>query len=134
MLQPIIIMFKRIAGIIRRINIDTLNLPCKVLLKRLQGKEVVTLDKHVCPPSQSPLTKGGLRGVSPFTVLNQYPRLQPRLILLANPCEFKFCYGFPISHVMSISQHHILPLAHQMPNAYLPTHKLHTYSWSDFPV
>src|SRR3990172_1985859 len=84
MLQTIVIMLKGISSIIRRINIDTLDLPCKILLKGLQCKEVVTVNKHVI---SIPITEGL------FSILNQYPRLQPRLILLAYPSKFKFGGG-----------------------------------------
>jgi hypothetical protein len=110
MLKPVVIMLKRITGIIRRVNASALNLSCKVLLKGFQGKEIITIDKHVthplAPPKRgllySPLERGvggvfipllrGVRGVSIrlFGVFNQNTRFQLRLVFLAYPCEFKF--------------------------------------------
>src|SRR3989304_5727952 len=89
MLQPVIIVFKGIACIIRRVYAGALYLPCKVLLKRFQGKEIVAIDKHI-------LTI--LIPIRLFRVFNQYARLQLRLIFLAYPCEFKFLF-FGLHHL-----------------------------------
>src|SRR3990172_575410 len=85
MFKSVIIMFKGIACIIRRVYAGALYLPCKILLKRFQGKEVIAVDKHI------PLLRGA-RGVSIrlFRVFNQYARLQLRLVVLAYPSKFEF--------------------------------------------
>ena len=58
-----------------------LNLSCKILLKGFQDKEIIAVDKHV---TRILITE------RLFSVFNQYARLQPRLVILAYPGEFKF--------------------------------------------
>src|SRR4030042_3316485 len=82
-------MLKGIAGIIWRVYASALYLACKILLKSLQRKEVIAIDKHVAT---------ALVTERPLLVFNQYARLQPRLILLAYPRKFELL-GF--SHSLS---------------------------------
>src|SRR3990172_11510019 len=81
MLQPVVIMLKRIACIIRRVYRGTLYCPRKFLFKGFQCKEVVAEDKHVFTV---------LRAIRLFRVFNQYARFQLRLVILAYPSKFEF--------------------------------------------
>src|SRR3989304_6237307 len=81
MFQPVVVMLKRIACIIRRVYAGALYLSCKVLLKRFQGKQVVAINKHILAI---------LIPIKLFRVFDQYARLQFRLVILAYPCEFEF--------------------------------------------
>ncbi len=63
MLQPVIVMLKGIAGVIRWVYAGALYLSGKVLLKGFQGKEIIAIDKHVTHPFSPPWR--GLRGGYP---------------------------------------------------------------------
>ena len=47
MLNPIIIMGERATCVVRRIDIDALHLPRKLLFQRFEGEEVVAEDEAV---------------------------------------------------------------------------------------
>ncbi len=47
MLQIIIIMLKCRAGIVRRIDIDTLYLPGEFALQRFQRQQIIPMDQHI---------------------------------------------------------------------------------------
>ena len=88
MLKVIIIMRKRRAGVLWRINIYTFDLAREFLFQRLKRRQVVTKDQAVI---KNIIFTDSTRGtVRLARVLNQYARLQLGPIFLADPGEFKF--------------------------------------------
>jgi hypothetical protein len=47
MLNPVVVVFKGAAGVVRRVDEDALHLPCEVLLQGLEGEQVVAVDQDV---------------------------------------------------------------------------------------
>lgn len=82
------------AGIIGRVNINTFNLPSKVLFKGAKCEKIVSVDEHIARPRFSvgesadfDIPKTIFRGIKEQTRL--YGKW---LVLLANPCKFQFIY------------------------------------------
>lgn len=80
-------MFKWAASIVRRINVDALNLARELLLKYFEGKQVIAKNEPVV--EQIVVGNAVWRMVGLLRILQQNPRLQLRPILLPNPREFK---------------------------------------------
>ena len=78
-------MLKRTACIVRRINIDTLNPPCKILLERLERNQVIPVNQHV-------FAAGIAVGFSP--VFYQDTGLYHVLLVFAHPGQFKLSSVF----------------------------------------
>ncbi len=90
MLQPVVIMIESIASIIWWINVNTFNLPSKLLLQCLQGQQIIAEDK---PVVEDILVRHPVRRmIRLLRVLQQNPRLQPRPILFSDPGEFKLLF------------------------------------------
>ena len=87
-------MFKGTARIVRRINKDTLHLPRKLLLQRLQRQQVVAEDQAVVEDVAFADTVG--RVVAAAGVFEQNARFQARAVFLADPGQFEF--GFAWGH------------------------------------
>lgn len=47
MLKTIIIMLKCSPSIVRRVNVNTLDLPGILLFKGFQGQQIVAMDEHI---------------------------------------------------------------------------------------
>ena len=47
MFKSIIIMVKSISGIVRWVNIDTLDFSCKILLQSFERKQIISMDEHI---------------------------------------------------------------------------------------
>ena len=83
MLDPVVIMGKGAAGIVRRIDKHALDLTGKLLLQGLQGQEVVAEDQ---PVVETIILRHPVLGmVRQLLILQQDTRFQPRPLLLANP-------------------------------------------------
>src|SRR5665213_1646100 len=88
MLYTIVILSKSRSRVVRRINEDTFYLAGKLLLQRLEREQVVAKDE---PVVEDVLVADTLLGVvALLRVFKQDARLQPRPVLLANPCQFQF--------------------------------------------
>jgi hypothetical protein len=90
MLHPIIIMFKSTARVIWRINKNALNLPRELLLQRFQRKEVISEDQPIIENVM--VAYAVLRMIRLLRLFEQNARLQPRPVLLPNPCQFKLLF------------------------------------------
>ena len=76
MLYPVIVMLKRRAGIVRRIDVDALHLSGEFLFQSLEAQEVVPMDQDVV---EDVLVRDAVRGMVRLArVLNQNTRLQLR--------------------------------------------------------
>ena len=82
------------AGIIRRVNINTFNLPSKVLFESAKCEKIVAMDEHISRPrfpigksAGFDLPKAIFRGVKEQTRLNG-----KWFILFVNPRKFQFIY------------------------------------------
>lgn len=84
MLDTVIIMLKRAAGIVWWVNEYALDLACELLLQRLQREKIVSVDQHV---------PGSLVAVGFAGVFHEYSGFQIGLLVLADPCEFEFLFG-----------------------------------------
>jgi hypothetical protein len=98
-LHTIVIKSKCRPGVIRRINIDALNLPLELLLQRLEREQVVTVDQDIVED----VVFGDVRlGVIGFVrILQQDARLQVRAFVFAYPCQFQPL--FPHAHDARLS-------------------------------
>lgn len=94
MLYRVVVMLKCIAGVIRRINVNALNLARELLFERFEGKEVVAENKSVV--EDVVVRDSVLRVVRLLWVLQQDARLQLRPVFLPDPGEFEL--GLLISH------------------------------------
>src|SRR5580704_9139913 len=87
MLQSIVVMFERAAGVIGRIDEHALDTSSKLLLQRLQGQKIVAENE---PVIENVVIGHSMRGVVGLpAILEQNPRLQPRPILLAYPRQLE---------------------------------------------
>jgi len=86
-------MRKGCPGVIRWVYIDALDLPRELLLQRFKGKEVIPKDKAIVKDIVVCDTVWSVIGF--LRVFKKDARLQPRPVLLPNPCQFKFG-GLPI--------------------------------------
>jgi hypothetical protein len=78
MLYTIIIMFKSISSIVRRIDINAFDLASKLLLQRFKGKKVVAVNQSVF---KKIIASGPERGVVGFVMItNKNSRLKFRVI------------------------------------------------------
>lgn len=88
MFKTIIIMFKGIASVVRRVDVDAFHLPCELLLKSLQRKKVVSVDEHVVEDVLAILpARGGMMRF--FHILHQHARLKARSLVFPDPSQFK---------------------------------------------
>jgi len=84
-------MFKCATGIVRRINVNTLDLARELLFDRLESEQVVPKDESVI---EDIAIGDAVRGVARLlAILQQDARLQLRPALFANPGEFEFSLG-----------------------------------------
>jgi hypothetical protein len=88
MLDPVIVMSKRAAGIVRRVDEHALHLAGELRLQRLQRQQVVTEDQPVI--EDAVLRHPMLGVIRLLRIFQQDPRLQLRPVLLADPGEFEF--------------------------------------------
>src|SRR6266849_421513 len=87
MFQGIIIVLKRTSCVIRRINVDTLDLASELLLQRFQGKEVVAKDETIV---EKVVVGDAVWGVVRLLrIFQQDARLQLGPVFFANPGEFE---------------------------------------------
>jgi hypothetical protein len=88
MLNAIIIMLKRAAGVVRRIDVDTLDPAREFLFKCFEGEQVVAEYQPVIEQ----ITVGhAMRGViSLRRVFQQYARFESGPVLFADPRQFEF--------------------------------------------
>ena len=83
MLNTVVIMFKSVARVVGRININTLNLAGIFLLESFERKKVVAMNKHVV---ENIIFRHSFSGMITLRgILNKNPRLQPRPLLLPHP-------------------------------------------------
>ena len=82
------------AGIIRRVNINTFNCTYKVFFESAEREKIVAVNEHIARPrfpigesAGFDLPKTIFRGVKEQTRLNG-----KRLVFLANPRQFQFIY------------------------------------------
>ena len=104
MFHAIVVMFKRLLGVKRRINVDTFDLSRELLLKRLQRQKVVTEDEPIveavflrntvgravcleCTIPEEPVAVSLLRAPreGPRKMYPNYPRLSHRTTLSKRP-------------------------------------------------
>ena len=83
MFNPIIIVLKRTARVVWRVNEDTLNLAGELLFERFEGEQIVAEDEAVI---EVVVVRDPLLGVIRILrVFEQDARLQPGLVLFPNP-------------------------------------------------
>ena len=87
MLDTIVIVLESAAGVVRRIDKNALHLAGKVLLKRLQRKKVVALNKDVVEDVVIGDARPRVIGLG--GVLDEDARLKTWAVILANPCQFE---------------------------------------------
>lgn len=88
MLDAIIVVLEGAAGVVRRIDHHALHLPRVFLFEGLEAEEVVTAYEQIVEDIS---IRDPVRGmIRPLRLLQQDARLQPRPVLLADPCEFEF--------------------------------------------
>lgn len=90
MLQPIIIMLKRISRVVRGIDIDALHFPCELFFKCLESKEVVAMDEHVVKDVTGAVPDIGMIGKR--WDFDEDAGFESRTLLLANPRQFQFLH------------------------------------------
>ena len=91
MFKAIVIMRKSTTGVVRRVDVDALHLAGELLLKRLEGEEVVAVDEHVVEDIFAvAAARGGVVGFR--GILHQHARLEARPLILAYPGEFKLLF------------------------------------------
>jgi hypothetical protein len=87
-LYSVVIVRKRTASIIRRINKHALHLPCELLFERLQCEKIVPENK---PVIKQVALRHTVLGVMGFGVVgDEDTRFQPRPVLFPDPSEFEF--------------------------------------------
>src|SRR3989442_409412 len=91
MLNTVIVMCKRCAGVIRWINIDTFNLACELMFERFKGKEIIAEDEAVV--EEVLVSHAVRRVVGLLWVFQQNTRLQLGPVLFANPGQFEFLFA-----------------------------------------
>lgn len=84
-------MLERTAGVVRRIDVDALDLAGELLFEGFQGKQVVAEDQAIV--EQVAVGDPVHRMVGPLLVLQQDARLQLRPVLLPDPCQFELWLG-----------------------------------------
>jgi len=90
MFNSVIIMTKRAAGVVRRVNEDALNFAGEFLFQRFEGEQIVAKDKPVIEPV---IVRDAVLGVIGFfRVFKQDARLQPGAVFLSDPRQFKFLF------------------------------------------
>jgi hypothetical protein len=88
MFNTIVIMCKRCASVVRRVDIDALNLAGKFLFERFEGKEIVAKDETIV---EDVVVGDSMRSVVRLLrIFRQNARLQLGPVLFANPGEFEF--------------------------------------------
>jgi|688.fasta_scaffold741534_2 hypothetical protein len=88
MLDPVIIMFERAAGVVRRVNEDALDLAGELLFERFEGEQIVAEDKAVI---EAVCVRDALLGmIRLLRVFQEDARLQPGPVLFPNPRQFQF--------------------------------------------
>ncbi len=83
MFNTVVIMFKSIASIVWRINVNALDLACVFLLESFESKKVVAVNKHVV--ENIVIRHSFCSMITLCGILNKNPRLQPRPLLLPHP-------------------------------------------------
>ena len=88
MLNTVVVMRKRCAGVIRRVDADALDLAHELLFECFEGEQVVTKDEAVI---ENITVSHPVRSVGRlFRVFQQNTRLQLGPVLFANPGECEF--------------------------------------------
>jgi hypothetical protein len=91
MFNPIIIVLKRTARVVWRVNEDTLNLAGELLFERFEGEQIVAEDEAVI---EVVVVRDPLLGVIRILrVFEQDARLQPGPVLFPNPSQFQFWFA-----------------------------------------
>ena len=86
MLHPVVVMRKRAAGVVRRIDEHTLHLPRKLRLQRLQRQQVVAENQPII--ENVVIRHPMLSVITLRRVFQQNTRLKLRAVLLADPSKF----------------------------------------------
>jgi hypothetical protein len=94
MFKTIVVMFERASSVVWWIDKDALDLPCKLLLQRLEGEEIISKDKAVVEYIVVCDSVWGV--IRSFRVFKKDARLQPWPVLLPNPGQFELCF---VDHV-----------------------------------
>ena len=90
MFEPIIIVVKCLTCIVRRVNIDALDLARELLFECFESKEIVPENETIIENVVvSNLVLGVIRLLGIF---QQYTWLQLGPISFANPCQFQFLF------------------------------------------
>ena len=87
MLYAIVVVLKRIAGVVGRVDIDAVNPPGELLLKRLEREQVVAVNEDVVEGVAVRYTR--LRVIGLVRIFQEDARFKARTIILANLCEFE---------------------------------------------
>ncbi len=83
MLNTVVVMFKSIASVVGRINVNALDLACVFLLESFEREKIVAMNKHVV---KNIIIRHSFSGMITLCgILNKNPRLQPRPLLLPHP-------------------------------------------------
>lgn len=90
MLDPVVIMGKGAAGVVRRIDEHALDLAGKLLLQGLQRQQVIAEDQPVVEQIRLRHPMPGM--IRQLLILQQDARLQPWPLLLADPGQLKFLF------------------------------------------
>jgi len=97
MFDTIIIVFKGTARVVRRINVDALDLAGEFLFKRFECQQVVAEDE---PIIEEIVIGDTMRRVARLLrVFEQDAWLQPRPVLLADPGQFQSFFMITVGHV-----------------------------------
>ncbi len=88
MLNSVVIVRERAAGVVRRVNEDALNFAGEILFKGFERKQIVAKDE---PVIKAVVVCNAVLGVIRlFRVFKQDARLQPWPVFFPDPRQFKF--------------------------------------------
>jgi hypothetical protein len=90
MLNSIVVMLKRAAGIVWGINVDALDFARKFLFKRLEREQIIAQNQFVVEKVVICDTVLGV--IRLLRVFQQDARLQPGPVLLPDPGQFEFLF------------------------------------------
>ena len=117
MLNTIIIVSESRPGVIWRINVDALNLPCEFLFQSFQCKQIVAKNESIIEIVGGGNTMDCVIRVS--RTFEQYPRFKLRPIFFADPLCRGCSWSGPTLVAMTISKVRRTDIAHAatIPNA-----------------
>src|SRR5450759_934807 len=90
MLDAVIEVLERTPGVVRRVNVDALDLASELLFERLEGEQIVAEDEPVI--KDVVVRDASWSVIRPLRILEQNARLEPGPVLLPNPCQFQFLF------------------------------------------